>query len=133
MPNMSFAITTEQIRNRTKTVTRRLGWEKLRPGALVWAVEKCQGLKKGERVTRIAQLRVVNVRRERLGAMLPPYSIHNGNNYGEQEVAKEGFPNSTPAEFVAMFCKTHKPCEPWWLITRIEFEYTEAKPCPEKP
>jgi len=28
--NMSFMLTTEQIKNRTKTVTRRLGWKKAR-------------------------------------------------------------------------------------------------------
>lgn len=40
MRNMSFALTKRQVLERTKTVTRRLGWEKLRPGDLVRAVEK---------------------------------------------------------------------------------------------
>jgi hypothetical protein len=31
---MSFALTTEQIRVQKKTVTRRLGWEFLKPGDL---------------------------------------------------------------------------------------------------
>ena len=38
--NMSFMITKEQVRNRTKTVTRRLGWAFLKPGDIVNAVEK---------------------------------------------------------------------------------------------
>lgn len=32
MRNMSFALTTKQIINRTKTITRRFGWWFLRPG-----------------------------------------------------------------------------------------------------
>ena len=63
---MSFALTTEQIFNRTKTVTRRVGWTFLKPGDLLCAVRKGQGLKKGEKVERLATLRVVSVRRESL-------------------------------------------------------------------
>lgn len=37
--NMSFALTTSQIRDRSKTVTRRFGWWFLVPGDQVWAVE----------------------------------------------------------------------------------------------
>ena len=48
--NMSFMITTEQIKNRTKTVTRRLGWNFLKPGEVVNACEKCRGLKAGQKV-----------------------------------------------------------------------------------
>jgi hypothetical protein len=50
---MSFAHTTDQIRNRTKTVTRRNGWADLKPGELFWAVEKAMGLKPGEKVKRV--------------------------------------------------------------------------------
>ena len=42
-------LTKEQILARTKTVTRRLGWWFLKPGDVVWACEKCMGLKKGEK------------------------------------------------------------------------------------
>jgi hypothetical protein len=61
---MSFSLTTPQILARTKTVTRRMGWTFLRPGDLVQAIEKGQGLKKGEHVKRLAVLRIVDVRRE---------------------------------------------------------------------
>ena len=47
---MSFALTTEQVRNRTKTVTRRLGWATAKAGDIVQPIVKGQGLKKGERV-----------------------------------------------------------------------------------
>jgi len=40
---MSFSMTTDAVRNRTKTVTRRLGWNFLKPGDLLWAVEKGWG------------------------------------------------------------------------------------------
>ena len=48
MRNMSFAMTTEAVRNQTKTVTRRFGWWFLKPGDMVQPVEKAMGLRKGE-------------------------------------------------------------------------------------
>lgn len=62
---MSFALTSTQINDRTKTVTRRLGWSRLRPGTLLQPVVKAQGLKKGEKVQKVGgPIRVVSVRRE---------------------------------------------------------------------
>ncbi len=49
---MSFRLTAEQMRARTKTVTRRLGWSSLKPGDIVQPVEKAQGLRKGEKVVK---------------------------------------------------------------------------------
>lgn len=120
MRNMSFMLTTEQVRNRTKTVTRRLGWEFLSHGNLIRAVEKCQGLKKGEKMKHLAFLKVERVRRERLDA------IHN-YDARDGELAKEGFPQMSPIEFESMFMATHRPCRPDWLVTRIEFSYVEPK------
>jgi hypothetical protein len=45
--NMSFSLTTQQARDKTKDVTRRLGWWFLEPGDIVQQVEKARGLKKG--------------------------------------------------------------------------------------
>ena len=70
MRNMSFSATTEQIRNGTKTVTRRLGWTFLKPGDVVMACVKCQGLKKGEKVEKIRPIRIVSVRKEPLSICL---------------------------------------------------------------
>jgi hypothetical protein len=134
--NMSFMLTTDQIRNRTKTVTRRLGWKFLKPGDLIRAVEKCQGLKKGETMKPLAVLRVESVSRERLDR-LEAEAI-----YGEQECRAEGFPKMSPMEFVSMFCATHKvpdtrawglprakrqpfPMLPCDEVTRIEFSYVD--------
>lgn len=136
MRNMSFMLTTDQIRNRTKTVTRRVGWTFLKPGDLIRAVERCQGLKKGETVTPLGVLRVERVSRERLDRM-EAESI-----YGQQECSAEGFPHLSPMEFVAMFCATHKvpdtrawglphrrrqafPMLPCDQVTRIEFSYVD--------
>lgn len=123
MRNMSFMLTTQQIRQRTKTVTRRTGWLNLRPGELLCAVEKGMGLKPGERIARIATIRVLDVRREPLKAMLEDV------DYGVAECVKEGFGShyalQWPSEFVPFFCASHKGCTPDSLVTRIAFEYVE--------
>lgn len=56
-------LTTDQVRNRTKTVTRRLGWKFLQPGDIVNAVKKGMGLKKGEKVEVLGQIKVVRCNR----------------------------------------------------------------------
>ena len=115
--NMSFSLTTEQIRNRTKTVTRRLGWKHLSPGEIVNACVKCQGLKPGETIERLAEVRVISVRRESLEELM-------FTSYGKEEAAKEGFPGMTGHEFVEMFCD-HMRVTPPTEVTRIEFEYLD--------
>lgn len=112
--NMSFALTTEQIKKRTKTVTRRKGWEFLKPGDIINACVKCMGLKPGEKIERLGQIRVVDVRREPLSAMTP------------DDVFAEGFngKTSTPDAFVEMFCE-HMGGDRNQIVTRIEFEYLE--------
>lgn len=117
MRNMSFMLTTEQFRNRTKTVTRRLGWWNLKPGDVLMGVEKSQGLKKGEKIVKLGPIRIVSVRREKLGKMV------NYRNYGLDEVRFEGFPTMTPCAFEKFFCASHKGCTPETEVNRIEFEY----------
>ena len=114
--NMSFMLTTEQARNKTKPVTRRLGWGFLRLGDIVQQVVKCQGLKKGEKVEKIHLIRIKSTRWEPLTRMV------TNPVYGYKECALEGFPDLTPDEFVAMFCKANK-CRPDREVNRIEFEY----------
>lgn len=116
--NMSFFLTTAQIRDRSKRVTRRLGWKSLRVGDLLNACVKCQGLGKGGKIERLAHLRVTGVRREPLDRM----SRHA--HYGADEARMEGFPNRTGREFVAMFCE-HMKCLPHTEVTVIEFEYVD--------
>lgn len=114
--NISFAITTEQFLNRTKDVTRRLGWKFLNPGDLLMGCKKCMGFKKGEKIERLGLIQVVSVRREDLSDLtFDPI-------YGRQEMVREGFPNMSPNEFIAMFSK-HNKCGQHTEITRIEFGY----------
>jgi hypothetical protein len=120
MRNMSFALTTAQILNRSKTVTRRLGWEFLKPGDHICAVRKGRGLK-AEQIERLATLRIVDVRQERLTRML------EDAQYGLAECRLEGFDGSNdhlrwPLEFVEWFARTHG-CSLTHLVTRIEFDY----------
>jgi hypothetical protein len=117
MRNMSFALTTEQVKARTKTVTRRLGWKNAKRGDVIQPVVKGMGLKKGEKVERIGgPIRIVCVTREPLNAM------HNEQLYGLREASREGFPHLTGKQFVAFFCE-HNGCTPDTEVTRIEFEY----------
>lgn len=117
MRNISFSLTKEQFRNRTKTVTRRLGWKNLKVGEILCVVEKAQGLKKGEKVVRMGFIRIRHVRRESL------YPILDDPGYGWSEVMKEGFPNMTPGEFFQFFIDTHNFDYTEEDVTRIEFEY----------
>lgn len=126
MRNMSFALTTSQIMEGTKDVTRRLGWRFLKPGQLIRPVRKCMGLRPGETLDVLRDpLYVVSVRRERLDRMVTDVE------YGHTEVRREGFawhPDyKDPGAWVAMFCATHKGCTPETEITRIEFSYEVPK------
>lgn len=111
---MSFALTKEQIRNRTKTVTRRLGWQSLKPGDLIVAVEKVRGLKKGDKMKKIGLLRCIKNDAVQL----------NGSSLTAEDVDREGFPGGDPIDFAAMFCRNMK-CDRDVMVQRIEFEYVE--------
>ena len=115
--NMSFALTTDQIRDRTKTVTRRDGWLKAKPGDRVRPVLKCMGLKKGECVTPILPsgwlIEFTSVRRERL------------EEISQEDVVREGFPEMSPVEFCVMYRK-HGDRADDGKVARIEFRYVEV-------
>lgn len=113
--NISYALTTPQILAETKDVTRRDGWENLKPGELLWAVDKTMGFKKGEKPARLKLIRVKTLRREPLTAITP------------EECVREGFPGMTPAEFIAMYCAKNKR-DPDKPVTRIEFGYMWLEP-----
>jgi hypothetical protein len=117
MRNMSFAITTAQIMDETKTVTRRNGWENLKVGEIFQAIEKGQGLKRGERVNRLKVLQCVGNRRERL------YKMIKDKAYGQAEMIKEGFPDMGPMEFISMYCNANKGTHPGDEVSRVEFRY----------
>jgi len=110
MRNMSFMLTTQQILNETKIVTRRLGWWFLKAGDIVMACEKCQGLKKGEKIKRLKEIKIFDTKPQELKQITLT------------EVILEGFPNLSPLDFIDMFCKEMK-CTPETIVNRIEFRY----------
>ena len=102
-------MTVEPLLAGEKTVTRRLGWRFLKPGARVCAVRKAMGLRKGERIERLAELEIVSVRRELL------------RDVTDDEVRLEGYTHFlTPEAFVDKF-GTAMGCTPGTELTRIEF------------
>lgn len=118
MRHLSFALTTRQFQDRSKCVTRRVGWERITIGEHLQGVRKGQGLKKGEKVERLGVIAVVTARRERLRRMI------EDREYGLREVVLEGFPEMTPEAFVEMFCQ-HNGVSANDLVTRIEYRYVE--------
>lgn len=96
---MSFFMTTAQILDRTKTMTRReVGtWTKLKPGDRLYAIEKGQGLRAGESHRVLALIEVVSVRVEQLADITT------------DDVAREGFPGKTPAEFIKIYKRGTRP------------------------
>ena len=96
-----------------KSETNQMGWRRLKAGDEFWAVVKCQVLEKGEKHTPLAKLRCLSTSRERLDSISPA------------DVNREGFPQLTPADFVAMFSKMNG-CKPKSQVTRIAFAYVEV-------
>lgn len=117
MRHMSFSLTTPQMLARTKTVTRRLGWATLKPGTLLQAVEKSQGLGKGGKVRKLGVIRILSVSQDYLGHLV-------GTSYGDAEAAREGFPTMSGEQFARMFCD-HMGGGTDRCVTRIEFEHVE--------
>jgi hypothetical protein len=107
---MSFFLTQDQFRAKTKFETRRLGWKFARVGQKVGAVVKSMGRKRGEPLVHLGMIELLEVAREPLNAIT------------QRGCDLEGFPHLTPAKFVAMFCK-HMRCLPTREVTRIRFAY----------
>ncbi len=103
-------MTTEQIKNKTKDITRRFGWWFLKPGDRVCAVEKGQGLKKGEKINRLKVIEIVSTRAEPLNAIT------------KADCIREGFPEMTPVEFINMMI-IYYGIKPDKIVNRIEFKY----------
>lgn len=114
---MSVSLTEPPVRDRTKTVTRRMGWLTLQPGTRLTLCRKVMGRRRGEPLVRIVDVEVLDVGRERLDTITP------------DEVRAEGF-DMTPAEFVEFFCGSHKGCTPESMVTRIRWRYLDD---PESP
>lgn len=116
---MSVFLTEAAVVARTKTVTRRLGWRHAHPGMPLTLCRKVMGRfhrdEDGnlEPLVRLAEVMVVNARREQL------------NEVTDEDVVREGFPDMDAAAFVAFFCE-HMHCEPDEFVTRIEWRYLDG-------
>lgn len=122
---MSVALTETAVRERRKTVTRRVGWwEDVRgrrllvPGELLTLCPKVQGRRRRdgtvEPLVHLATVQVVSVRRERLDAITA------------EDVVREGFPGWTPTDFVLFFCEEMR-CRHDTEVTRIEWRYLDEE------
>ncbi|KKM87389.1 hypothetical protein LCGC14_1269410 [marine sediment metagenome] len=99
----------------SKDVTRRLGWKNLKPGTELLAVNKCMGLRKGEKARIFGPIRVVSVRREPLNAIT------------QDDVRREGYalPLGTRDWFIRKFSRAMS-CYAGTVVTRIEFKRTRC-------
>ncbi|MEU4841745.1 hypothetical protein [Nocardia testacea] len=111
---MSVSLTEDQVRARTKTVTRRVGWTMLRPGDRLTLCRKVMGRRRGEPLIRIVDVEVLSVRHEPLNAIT------------SDDVVAEGFPEMRPAAFIDFFCRTHRGCRPETEVTRIQWRYLDT-------
>jgi len=101
MRNISFALTTQQFRDQSKDVTRRLGWKNLKAGDQLMGCEKCQGIRPGESIVRLGAIEIISVRFEPLNRMSRWKELTNREiGYGKTEAIREGFPNLTGDQFV---------------------------------
>lgn len=122
---MSVAFTEQAVRDRTKTVTRRKGWQFLKPGDRVTLCRKVMGRKPGEPLERIADVEIVSVRREPLEMVV-----------AAGELTAEGFPEWEPDgdaygayRFIERYFRP-QGIEPWDYVTRIEWRYLNPAPGP---
>lgn len=107
---MSVALTTQAVRDRVKTQTRRDGWLSLKAGDQLALCPKYRGVRRADREL-LTVVDVLAVRREPLQAI------------SASDVVAEGFPSLTPEQFVEFFCATHRGVEPTSEVTRIEWAY----------
>ena len=129
---MSVSLTEQAVRERRKTVTRRLGWWRgdrglLLPGDDLTLCRKVMGLKPGEKVERICTVTVASVTREVLR-----------DGITDEDVRREGFGPETCPEwwseengwtpslwFVQFFTESMR-CDTDTEVTRIEWRYQDA-------
>lgn len=125
---MSVALTEQQVRDRAKTETRRLGWTFAEVGMPLTLCRKVMGRRKGEPLVRIAHVRVTGVRREPLHAITPADVRAEG--FGPDYAPDWWLPYDRPGvrpptdHFVDMFCEAMR-CTPDTPVTVVQWEYVE--------
>lgn len=125
---MSVAFTEDAVRERRKTVTRRAGWRFLKPGDRLTLCRKVMGRKKGEPLVRIAEVEVVDVRRESLLCLGQCVCHPDGRGtYATAEMEREGFPGMNPVSFVLQYFTKAQGIGPADDVTRIEWRYLDQE------
>lgn len=132
---MSVAFTEQAVIERRKTVTRRKNWwtdkrgrRIVVPGDTLTLCRKVMGRKPGEPLVRLAEVEVVEVRREQLADLIPAadepgWSLH----VLAKEMEREGFPGMDPAEFVRRYFTEAQHLLPDDYVTRIEWRYLDSE------
>lgn len=122
---MSVTLTDTAVVERRKTVTRRLGWKFLKPGDRLTLCRKVMGRRKGEPLERLADVEVIDVRREQLW------------NITDDDIARECV---DPTLFHEHYTDTGQPTPDAWIdwfceemdvmpdteVTRIEWRYLDG-------
>lgn len=129
---MSVAFTEQAVVERRKTVTRRKGWwtdkngrQIIKPGDRLTLCRKVMGRKKGEPLVRLAEVEVVDVRREPLCAVAGPHVIADDGTVTFPEMVAEGFPDMHPGEFMQRYFYEAQRITFMDDVTRIEWRYLD--------
>jgi hypothetical protein len=119
---MSVTLTERAVVERRKTVTRRLGWRMLKVGDRLTLCRKVMGRRKGEPLVRLAEVEVIDVRREPLSAITEPEIDREGVPFLEWDRYRYEPQEPITVSWVRWFC--HEMCvDPETEITRIEWRY----------
>jgi hypothetical protein len=118
---MSVSHTERAVRERRKTVTRRLGWLFLKPGDRLTLCRKVMGRRPGEPLERIAEVEVVSVRREPLSAITDADLDREG-----VEAPFEVAGRSVTEAWASWFAWT-MGCSVDDEVTRIEWRYIDSR------
>ena len=119
---MSVTLTEAAVLDRSKTVTRRLGWRMLTVGTKITLCRKVMGRRRADGtvdpLVRLAQVEVVAVGQEPLDAIT------------NEDVHREGFPGKDREWFLDFFTH-HMRCNADDEVTRIEWSYLPGVMIPD--
>ncbi len=121
---MSVSLTEPAVVDRTKTVTRRLGWKFLKRGDRLTLCRKVMGRRKGDPLVRLAEVEVVDVRRERVWDITDDDIAREGVDPEWFEEYFEDTRQPGQVAWVAWFCE-QMDCAPDDEVTRIEWRYLD--------
>lgn len=123
---MSVTLTKQAVIERRKTVTRRAGWQFLEPGTPLTLCEKVMGRRKGDPLVRLAEVRVVSVRREPLNSITDADVEREGFTYSALAAHATGadtYSQDSLAQRFVRFFVHEMGGQPDQIVTRVEWEY----------